>query len=83
MIMTFAHDIRDLAPIEAIEQAYTERKYIVTKHVVFQICYSQTSQMYSAMRLLISDMVLTEEEYELLTGRQVNERIDQKLVVED
>lgn len=81
--MKFAHDIRDLAPIEAIEQAYTEKKYIVTKHGVFQIMYSQAQQQYSAMRLLISDMVLTEEEYELLTGRQVNERIDHKLVVED
>ena len=81
--MKFAHDITDLAPIEAIEQAYTEKKYIVTKHGVFQICYSQASQMYSAMRLLISDMVLTEQEYEMLTGREVNERIDHKLVVED
>lgn len=81
--MKFAHDIRDLAPIEAIEQAYTERKYIVTKHGVFQIMYSQAQQQYSAMRLLISDMVLTEEEYEMLTGREVNERIDHKLVMED
>jgi hypothetical protein len=81
--MKFAHDITDLAPIEAIEQAYTEKKYIVTKHGVFQIMYSQAQQQYSAMRLLISDMVLTEEEYELLTGQEVNERIDHKLVVED
>ena len=81
--MTFAHNITDLAPIEVIEQAYTEKKYIVTKHGVFQIMYSQAQQQYSAMRLLISDMVLTEEEYELLTGREVNERIDHKLVMED
>ena len=81
--MTFAHDIRDLAPIEAIEQAYTERRYIVTKHAVFQICYSQSQQMYSAMRLVLTDVTLTKKEYEMLTGEEVNKRIGRKIVLED
>lgn len=81
--MKFAHDIRDLAPIEAIEQAYTERKYIVTKHAVFQICYSQSQMMYSAMRLVLTDATLTEHEYEMLTGKEVNERLEREIVVED
>lgn len=81
--MKFAHDITDLAPIEAIEQAYTEKKYIVTKHGVFQICYSQVSQMYSAKRLVLTDDTLTIKEYELLTGRQVNNRLERNVVVEN
>ena len=81
--MKFAHDIRDLAPISIIEQAYTERKYIVTKHAVFQIHYSQASQQYSAQRLVLTDAMLTNKEYELLTGRQVNNRLERQIVVED
>ena len=81
--MTFAHDIRCLAPIEAIEQAYTERKYIVTKHAVFQICYSQSQMMYSAMRLVLTDMTLTKRKYEMLTGKEVNELLEREIVVED
>ncbi len=81
--MKFAHDIRDLAPIEAIELAYTERKYIVTKHAVFQIHYSQASYQYSAQRLVLTDATLTHKEYELLTGRQVNNRLEREIVVED
>ena len=81
--MKFAHDIRDLAPIKAIAEAYTERKYIVTKHGVFQICYSQSQMMYSAMRLVLTDATLTEHEYEMLTGKEVNERLEREIVVED
>ena len=81
--MKFAHDIRDLAPIKAIAKACTERKYIVTKHGVFQICYSQASQMFSAMRLVLTDATLTEKKYEMLTGKEVNERLGRKMVVED
>lgn len=81
--MRFAHDIRDLAPISEIEKAYTERKYIVTKHAVFQIHYSQASYQYSAQRLVLTDATLTDKEYELLTGKEVNNRIEREIVVED
>ena len=81
--MRFEHGIRDLAPISVIEQAYTERKYIVTKHAVFQIHYSQASYQYSAQRLVLTDAMLTNKEYELLTGRQVNNRLERQIVVED
>lgn len=39
--------------------------------------------MYSAMRLVLTDATLTEHEYEMLTGKEVNERIERKIVMED
>lgn len=80
--MKYAHDITDLAPIEVIEQAYRENKYIVTTHGVFQIHYSQAQQCYTALRLIITELMLTKKEYELLTGRQVNNRLEMDIVVE-
>ena len=81
--MRFEHDIRDLAPINVIEQAYTQKKYIVTKHAVFQIHYSQASYQYSVQRLVLTDLTLTNEEYEVLTGKEVNNRLERQIVLED
>lgn len=80
--MRYPHDVTDLAPIKVIEQAIRENKYIVTKHGVFQAHYSQAQQNYSATKLVTTEMVLTNKEYELLTGRQVNNRLNKDIVLE-
>ena len=81
--MKFVKDLRELAPTDVIERAFTEKKYIITKHAVFQIHYSQAQQSYSAQRLVVTDAILTGKEYEVLTGRQVNNRLERQIVLED
>lgn len=67
--MRYTHDITDLAPIEVIEQAYNENKYIVTNHKVFRILFG--SNGWSAKSILETESMLTEREYALMSGKRV------------
>lgn len=67
--MRCPHDITDLAPIEKIEQAYNENKYIVTTHKVFRIKHDESG--WSAKCILTTESDMTEREYDLMSGRRV------------
>lgn len=78
--MKFAHDITDLAPIEVIEQAHRENKYIVTAHKVFRIKHDDSG--WSAKCILTTESDMTVREYDLMSGRRVI-RVLERLFNED
>lgn len=67
--MRYPHDITDLAPIEVIEQAIRENKYIVTKNRVFRI--TEDASGVDARCVLATEATLTEREYALMSGKRV------------
>ena len=67
--MRYPHDITDLAPVEALEQAISENKYVVTHHKVFRITLDDSG--WSAKSVLETEAILTEREYALMSGKRV------------